>query len=147
MHYGSPSIRSSYANKPIPSKEIGKGDLGGARFILWSSKTKSYKPGTLTQLLARELFFDEALMARCTLSGTKDLPALPKQEMYELTNTVFDAFPKCTMEAFKSEYGEVNAGQLWSKLMAAFVVVQQNASTSQHTNELLTLCLVYTFID
>ena len=93
----------NYGNKPLPSSEIDKSNLIGADFIL-RSKAKSCKPGTLAQLLARESFFGEALMARCTPGGTKDLPALPKQEMFELKKTVFSAFPEYTMEMFESEW-------------------------------------------
>ena len=37
-------------------------------------------------------------MAVCTPSGTKDLPALPKQEMFEQKKAVFRAFPKYSPE-------------------------------------------------
>ena len=98
------SLSHHYGNKPLSSSEINKGDLVGVEFITRGSKAKSCKPGTLAQLLAKESFFGEAQMARCNPSGTKDLLALPKQQMHELKKTVFHAFPKYTIEGFECEW-------------------------------------------
>ena len=97
-------LRHLYHNKPLPSSEIDKSDLVSVDYVMKGMKAKSLKPSTVTQLLARESYFGESLMARCTPSGTKDLPALPKQEMLELKKTVFRAFPKYSVDAFETEW-------------------------------------------
>ena len=85
-------LRHLYHNKPLPSSEIDKSDLVSVDYVMKGMKAKTLKPGTVTQLLARESFFGESLMAMCSPSGTKDLPALPKHEMFERKKTVFRAF-------------------------------------------------------
>ena len=100
-------LRHLYHNKPLPSSEIDKSDLVSVDYVMKGMKAKSLKPSTVTQLLARESYFWESLMARCTPSGTKDLPALPKHEMLELKKTVFRAFPKYSVDAFEMEWKSI----------------------------------------
>ena len=97
-------LSHQYSNRPLPSTEIERSNLISVDYVLRRSKGKSSKPGTLTQMLARDSFFGESLMARCTPRGTKDLPALPKKEMCELKKTVFQAFPNYSAEAFETEW-------------------------------------------
>ena len=47
----------------------------------------------LTVKLAKEAVFGEEVMRRCTPGGTRELPALPSMELYELKRTVLAQFP------------------------------------------------------
>ena len=98
------SLSHTYSNKPLPSSSINKSELTSVDYVMKTNKAKSCKPSTLTQLLARNAFFGESLMAVCTPSGTKDLLALPKHEMFELKKAVFRAFPKYSPESFEIEW-------------------------------------------
>ena len=86
-------LQHTYASAPLPSSEVDKGDLVSVKFVLESGKTKSCKPSTLAQMVAKEAIFGAKVMRRCTPSGTKDFPALPKAEMYELKK-IFQEFPQ-----------------------------------------------------
>lgn len=59
-------------------------------------------------MAGQKSFFGEAIMARCTPSGIKDLPALPwalpKKQMYKPKKAVVHAFPKYTVDAFEFEW-------------------------------------------
>ena len=44
--------------------------------------------------LAREAFFGEDALVRCTVNGFRDLPALPLHELNELKRTMLQQFPK-----------------------------------------------------
>jgi hypothetical protein len=98
------SLSHTYSNKALPSSSINKSELTCVDYVMKTNKAKSCKPSTLTQLLARDAFFGESLMAVCTPSGSKDLPALPKHEMFELKKAVFRAFPKYSPESFEIEW-------------------------------------------
>ena len=43
--------------------------------------------------LAKEAFFGEDVLARCTVSGYRDLPALPLLELNGLKQALFNQFP------------------------------------------------------
>ena len=44
--------------------------------------------------LAREAFFGDSTLKRCTPQGWNDLPALPQAELHQLKATLFDQFPR-----------------------------------------------------
>ena len=46
------------------------------------------KANTLSQKLAKEAIFGVEIMKRCTPGGTKELPALPKEEMFTLKKAI-----------------------------------------------------------
>ena len=73
---------------------------------LTGRKVKLEKPSTITQTLARESFFGANLMSKCTPSGTKLLPALPKAEMMSLKKAAHQFFPQFwhLPKAFESEW-------------------------------------------
>ncbi len=52
------------------------------------------KAGSLASKLAREAFFGEDVMARCTVNGFRELPALPLAELNALKQTLFTQFPE-----------------------------------------------------
>lgn len=51
------------------------------------------KAPTLAMKLAREAFFGEELMARCTVMGCREYPALPSNELCHLKETLYQKFP------------------------------------------------------
>ena len=48
----------------------------------------------LTVKLAKEAVFGEEVMSRCTSGGTRELPGLPSEELYELKKTVLKQYPQ-----------------------------------------------------
>ena len=49
---------------------------------------------TLCVKLAKEAIFGEEVMRRCTPGGTRDLPGLPHNELYNLKKTILQQFPQ-----------------------------------------------------
>ena len=49
--------------------------------------------GKLAVKLARECFFGNEVLARCTVMGCRDYPALPVNELNELKQLIFSMFP------------------------------------------------------
>ena len=94
-----------FANNPLPSSKI-TDELQSVKNILKRQRTASSKPSTLAQMLAKEAFFGASIMCKCTPSGTRNLPALPKAEMFQIKRIVFNAFPHLfpTAEAFEVEW-------------------------------------------
>ena len=94
-----------YANKALPSSAIDRTELCSVESVLEGKRT-SDKPGTLAQKLAKEAIFGPSVMGKCTPSGTKDLPALPKTEMQTLKRIVYRSFPKFwhSPEVFEAEW-------------------------------------------
>lgn len=66
--------------------------------------------GTIAQLLAREAFFGEDVMAQCTPQGTRAEPALPRKELLELKRLMFMKLPHESHASFES---------IWSKCMTS----------------------------
>ena len=52
------------------------------------------KIGVLAVKLARQVFFDDNLMKRCTPIGWLNMPALPQAELNMLKVTLFKQFPR-----------------------------------------------------
>jgi hypothetical protein len=50
--------------------------------------------GTLASKLAREAYFGEDVLAKCTISGDRGLPGLPIVELQQLKQTFFIQFPE-----------------------------------------------------
>ena len=44
--------------------------------------------------LAKDAFFGEEVMARCTVAGERELPGLPTDELQRLKHTIFMLFPE-----------------------------------------------------
>ena len=81
----------TYINYCLPSDEILKDNLKCVEDALRGCDELKCeeKASTLTQKLARETFFRGDVMKRCTPGGTKDFPALPKEEMFSLKKKYF----------------------------------------------------------
>ena len=52
------------------------------------------KAGKLAVKLAKEAFFGNKILVQCTVSGCRDLPALPLAELNELKQRMLMQFPK-----------------------------------------------------
>ena len=52
------------------------------------------KASTLAVKLAKESVFGEDVMRQCTVFGTRQLPGLPREELFQLKKAVFDQFPQ-----------------------------------------------------
>lgn len=50
--------------------------------------------GLLVVKLAKEAFFGEDIMVRCTVNGKRQLPGLPLTELNSLKHTLFQQFPE-----------------------------------------------------
>lgn len=84
------------ASAPLPSSEIPKERLRDVQEILEGNaklRTES-TAGTLCQKLAKEAIFGKEVMKRCTPSGTREFPALPREELYELKLIMFRQYPR-----------------------------------------------------
>ena len=89
-------LNHTYINNSLPSDKIVKESLKSVEDALrgYDELKCAEKASTLTQKLAREAFFGEDVMKRCTPGGTKDFPALPKDEMFSLKKEVFQQLPQ-----------------------------------------------------
>ena len=89
-----PVIARSTANY-LSSNEITKAKLIPPLHVISSNRhlTTEAKVSTLAVRLARESFFGEDVLRRCTVSGHRDLPGLPLKELNELKQTIFNCFP------------------------------------------------------
>ena len=102
------------ANPPLPSSEIPRNVLRSVEDVLAENiklRTESLA-GTLCQKLAKEAVFGKAVMKKCTPGGTREYPALPQVELYELKKIMFDQFPR-----FQTCPGAFEA--VWKKCMVA----------------------------
>lgn len=90
------ALNHTYVNYCLPSDEILKDNLKCVEDVLRGCEELKCveKASTLAQKLAREAFFGEDVMKRCTPGGTKDFPALPKEEMFSLKKEVFLQLPQ-----------------------------------------------------
>lgn len=51
------------------------------------------KTGSLASKLAKEAIFGEEVMAKCTVKGHRNYPALPSDKLAELKRTLLTQFP------------------------------------------------------
>jgi len=91
-------LKHTYQNGALPSSAIPKETLQSTEEVLASilegkKQLPEEKAGTVCQILAREAVFGKEIMSRCTPGGSKDLPALPKVELYALKTTLFQQLP------------------------------------------------------
>ena len=89
-------LHHTYMNSPLPSSAIAKDSLRPIEEVLNNEPGKEIlleRAGTVCQKLAREAIFGSEIMRRCTPAGSKDLPALPKAELYQLKTIMFQQLP------------------------------------------------------
>lgn len=104
----------SSKSESLPSDEINKEELLNPdvvvlKYAMYKSESKI---GTLAVKLARESFFGQAVLGKCTVAGCRDLPGLPTGEVQKLKKYLFNLFPK-----YKSN--PVGFELLWSNCVAS----------------------------
>ena len=88
-------IRHRESTTYLPSTSINKLKLATPEVVVakYSRLRVESKVGILAVKLAKESFFGEEVLERCTVSGYRDLPALPLEELNNLKQTIFQQFP------------------------------------------------------
>lgn len=88
--------------RPIPEN---KNALPSSMIETWEGKktveavieenhklTKVSRVSTLAVKLSRDALFGEEVMKRCTVLGTRNLPGLPRKELYDLKKAILENF-------------------------------------------------------
>ena len=80
----------------LPSEEIPKDKLTTPQTVLlkYRKLRGDALAGNLSVKLAKEAYFGEEVMRKCTLKGNRGLPGLPHKELSQLKQTLFSVFPK-----------------------------------------------------
>ena len=80
----------------LPSSVINKGQLLQATTVIRKYPGLVYecKIGTLATKLAKEAFFGDDVLIQCMVSGERDYPGLPEEELMQLKHAVFMQFPQ-----------------------------------------------------
>ena len=80
----------------LPSEQIPKDKLVGPQSVLIKYKKLRGEAlsGTLDVKLAREAYFGQDVMRKCTVRGNRGLPGLPHMELCQLKQTLFSVFPQ-----------------------------------------------------
>ncbi len=80
----------------LPSSDIITDNLVDPQEIVarYSKLKTECKVSTLAVTSAKESYFDNAMLAKCTVVGCRDLPGLPKVEVQNLKQFLFSLFPK-----------------------------------------------------
>ena len=106
-------IRKSF-NFTLDSSEIDTTNLSSVEEVvaLYSQYLCVDKAGTLAVKLAREAFFGDSILARCTVYGARGLPGLPRDTLTDLKQALFVHFPEFWTEPDKFEL-------LWSNCTSA----------------------------
>ena len=81
--------------KELPASEICKENLLPVKGVLakYNSLHFDSKIGILAVKLAREAYFGDHVLMRCTPKGRQQFPALPQVELNHLKATLFELFP------------------------------------------------------
>ena len=89
-----PQNKKTAANK-LPSSTINKGQLLQATSVIQKYPGLVYesKIGTLATKLAKEAFFGDNVLVQCTVSGGRDYPGLPADELMQLKHALYMQFP------------------------------------------------------
>lgn len=90
------SIKPRSTVSYLPSSSIPKDQLKNPEDVIrkYPKLHCESKSGKLAVKLAREAFFGEEVLSRCTVNGFRELPALPLAELNELKQTLLMQFPK-----------------------------------------------------
>ena len=110
------SIRTKPGNTYLPSSTINKQKLKSASdVILKYPKLRSPSSvGTLAAKLAREAFFGEQVLAKCTVAGDRDLPGPPVQELQQLKQTLLAQFPEYWRSRYEFEpFWKTSSDSIW----------------------------------
>ena len=84
------------ATVKLPSSAINKQQLLQATTVIRKYPGLVYecKIGTLATKLAKEAFFGDDVLVQCTVSGERDYPGLPVEELIQLKHAVYMQFPQ-----------------------------------------------------
>ena len=95
-----------YMPLPITSKKSAGNALPSAVITDWEGRksvkeviennhklTKLSKISTLALKISRDALFGENVMKKCTALGCRELPGLPRAELYQLKQALFELFP------------------------------------------------------
>ena len=101
-------IRIKPANSTLPSSVINQQKLISASDVIAKHPKLrcSSKVGTMAVKLAKDAFFGEEVMARCTVAGERELPGLLTDELQRLKHTIFMLFSEYwnSLQEFKSQW-------------------------------------------
>ena len=88
--------QSKPAQASLPSSAINKKKLLPPKTVIRNNPSLMCpsKVPTLALKLAKESFFGEEVMGRCTFAGSRDLPALPSAEKQHLKHLLLSLFPQ-----------------------------------------------------
>ena len=93
-------IPRTAVDKSLSSTEIRKDKLISVREVLDKYSHFTRKGATVRNMrmlclkLAKEAIFGAEVMGRCTPGGTREYPALPHQEMFQLKTIMFEHYPQ-----------------------------------------------------
>ena len=126
-------LQSKVNTNCLPSSQIDKTKLKPAEEVVAKYRTLrgESKAGKLAVRLAKESFFGEDVLAKCTVGGRRDLPALPVDELNELKQTMFLQFPNYwpTPQEFEGVWSTITEaiGQAAKGLRKKGVALQQES--------------------
>ena len=80
----------------LPSEEVPKDKLATPQAVLqkYRKLRGDALAGSLAVKLAREAYFGQDVMRKCTVRGSRGLPGLPSTELCQLKQTIFSVFPQ-----------------------------------------------------
>ena len=117
--------RAKTKNQDLSAAQINKAQLVPASDVInkYPNLQKENIIGKLAVKLAKESFFGDSVLVKCTVMGCNSHPALPLKELNELKRTIFSLFPTywANPVEFESELWTqcVNSiGQLCKRLRA-----------------------------
>ena len=76
----------------LPSSEIKKENLLSSDIVIKKYPKLRHSFGQLAVKLAKESFFGEDVLIRCTVMGCRTFPSLPLQELNQLKQTIFSLY-------------------------------------------------------
>ena len=90
-----PKLVHKQADKCLPSTAVVKQKLLSPAVVIakYPKLLVANKAPTLAMKLARDAYFGEEVMARCTVMGCREYPGLPCDELSSLKETIFGQFP------------------------------------------------------
>ena len=91
-----PLIPANKGKNCLPSSEIKKSKLVSAEVVInkFSKMKTESKVGTLAVKLARQTYFGDEVMRKCTVQGVREFPGLPSDELSLLKKEIFNMFPQ-----------------------------------------------------
>ena len=88
--YCQPSSKTTLLSSVIEKSKLLRCDTVLDRYSKLKNESRI---GTLAVKLAREVFFGEDVLRKCTVAGCRDLPGLPTKEVGDLKQLMFRQFP------------------------------------------------------